>query len=495
MGAPSDEPSGTGPPTGHDILDSTLAGPRVIRGIAVRSAGYFVGIALALISAPLLTRHLGVADYGSYIVVASVIAVATIFADAGMMAVGVREYSLRTGGRRSLLLRNLIAIRLAAAVVAGIGAVIFAVVAGYDPLLVAGCAFGATGLVLTIAQRTYAIPLAVALRLELFAVLDLLRQTLAVTGIVGLVVLGAGLGAFFVLPVPVALIVLVATIVVVRGYGAIRPTVTREESLLIAAQVPAAAAAALGAFFYRVGMIMMSLLGTATQTGYFGLSVAVIDVFVPVAALVAGSAFPILARAEDVDRERLASAFQQLFDVSVILGVGASFVLVAGAEPLVAFLGGAEFEPSVPVLRIQAVALSATFLVTLFGFMLWAVRARRQLAFANLFGLGAAVVLTAALIPNWEAKGAAAAMVVAECLLAVWLGVALVASRAHLRPRLGVVAKVIVAVAVAGIVALLPIPPIADVILGGLAYLAVLLLLRAIPLDVWRATVGAWRKR
>jgi O-antigen/teichoic acid export membrane protein len=478
-----------------DILDSPRAGTRVIQGTAVRSAGYFAGMALAVLAAPLLTRHLGVTDYGSFVVVSSLIAIATIFADAGMTAAGIREYSARSTADRSLLLQTLVFMRFAASVAAGAGAVVFAVVAGYDSLLVAGAALGAVGLVLTVAQRTYAIPLAVALRLELFTALDLLRQTLTVAGIIVLVVAGAGLLAFFVLPIPVSIVALAATLLVVRGYGRIRPVFRREEFLLLLGQVPAAVASMLGALFYRVAIIMMSLLATSQQTGYFGLSVQVVDVFIPVATLVAGSAFPILARAADTDRQRLGFAFRQLFDVCVILGIGTAFLLVAGAQPIVAFLGGAEFEPTVPVLRIQGLALGATFLVTLFGYMLWVVRARRQLIVGNLFGLGAAAALTAALIPLWEAQGAALAMLIAESLLAVWLGISLLGRRADLRPSLRTPAKAIVAVTVAGFVALTPIPPLGSVILGTVAYLAVLVALRAIPVEIWRATFGAWRTR
>ena len=42
-----------------------------------------------------------------------------------------------------------------------------------------------------------------------------------------------------------------------------------------------------GALFYRVAVVMMSLLATAEQTGYFGLSAGIVDVFVPVATLIA----------------------------------------------------------------------------------------------------------------------------------------------------------------------------------------------------------------
>jgi O-antigen/teichoic acid export membrane protein len=475
---------------GKDILDSPLAGTRVIRGTAARTAGYLTGVLLAVLAAPLLTRHLGVADYGSFVVVGSLIAIASIFADAGLTAVGIREYAVRDAEGRRRLLQNLVSARLVASAIAGTGAVLFALIAGYEPLLVAGTALGALGLVLTMAQRTYAIPLTATLRLELATALDLLRQALTVAGILVLVAAGTGLLAFFVLPVPVAIVALAVMLLAVKGYGGIRPTVRREEWRYLVGEMPAAASSVFGALFYRVAIVMMSLLATAQETGYFGVSLQVVDVFIAVPAIIGGSALPVLARAADTDRERLASAFQQLFDVSVILGIGTAFVLVAGAEPIIAFLGGADFAPAVPVLRIQGLAVAITFIVTLFGYMLWAVRDKRQLVIGNLSGVGAAVVLTAALVPLAEAQGAAIAMLISESLLALWLGAALLLTRPDLRPSLRTLAKALVALAAAAGVALMPLPPVVAVILGASAYLVSLLALRAIPLELWRATFG-----
>ena len=87
-----------------DILDAPSAGHQVIRGTAARTAGHFVGLGLLLIAAPLLTRHLGVTDYGSYVVVGSLITIAMIFADGGLGTAAVTEYAVRdTSGRRSLM--------------------------------------------------------------------------------------------------------------------------------------------------------------------------------------------------------------------------------------------------------------------------------------------------------------------------------------------------------------------------------------------------------
>ena len=185
-----------------------------------------------------------------------------------------------------------------------------------------------------------------------------------------------------------ALIVLLATLVVLTTRERVRPGIDRGEwRYLLAETAPAAASAVLGSLFYRVAIVTMSLLATAEETGYFGLSYRVSEVFIAVPWLVVGSAFSVLSRAAETDRDRFAAAYRQLFDASVILGVGSAFVLVAGAQPIIAMLGGSEFEPAVPVLRIQGVSVGFTFLVTLFGAVLWIVRAKRQLVIVNLLGV------------------------------------------------------------------------------------------------------------
>ena len=239
-----------------------------------------------------MTRHLGVADYGSYVVVLSVIGIAMIFADAGLGAVGLREYGVRDNDGRRRLIQNIVAARFVCAVVAALGAVLFTLVAGYDTELVVGTAIGAVGLVLTMVQITYSIPLVAGLRLEMNTAIEFLRQAASVAGILLLVWLGAGLLAFFAVPVPVALIVLLATLVALTASERVRPGIDRGEfRYLLAETAPAAASAVLASLFYRVAIVMMSLLATAEETGYFGLSYRVSEVFIAVPWLVVGSAF------------------------------------------------------------------------------------------------------------------------------------------------------------------------------------------------------------
>lgn len=59
--------------TEHDVLDTGRAGGMAIRGGALRVLAYGAALLLSLVSVPFMTRHLGVADYGRYVTVASII--------------------------------------------------------------------------------------------------------------------------------------------------------------------------------------------------------------------------------------------------------------------------------------------------------------------------------------------------------------------------------------------------------------------------------------
>jgi hypothetical protein len=78
-------------------------------------------------------------------------------------------------------------------------------------------------------------------------------------------------------------------------------------------------------------------------------------------------------------------------------------------------------------------------------------------------------------------------MVCSEALLGVWLGVALLRARPELRPPLGVVPKVALALAVGIPLAFSPLRDIFAVALGSVAYFGLLLLLRGIPHEIWSA--------
>lgn len=95
-----------------DILDTTDAGPTVIRGSLLRLGGYLLGTLATVASSAVVIRHLGVVDTGHFLTVTALITIVATVSDLGLTGFAVREYATggRSDGRR--FLRNLLGIRL-----------------------------------------------------------------------------------------------------------------------------------------------------------------------------------------------------------------------------------------------------------------------------------------------------------------------------------------------------------------------------------------------
>jgi len=478
----------TDPAEASDALDRPGVGGKAIRGGLIRVGGYGAGVVLALISAPLLLRHLGVEDFGGYVAVTSLITVVALVADLGMTVLAVREYAVEDRAGRLRLVGLVVWIRIVVAVIGGALAVGFAAAAGYDEALIAGVALAAVGMVIALVQQSFTIPLVADLRMGTVTALDLVSKVLVVVGMVALVLLGAGVTAFLALSIPVGLVVAAATIVAARGSlgGRVRLSGAGARKM-IRQTLPFAAGSMLANLFYRVPILMMSVISTAKETGYFSASFRVIDVVLPIPSLITATAFPILARAAAGDEARLGYALQRLCEIGLLLGGLVILGFLVGAEPIIDFLGGEAFAPSIPVLRIQGAAIAATFLFAVWAAGLWAIHAQRSIVVASLVGLVCVSALTALLVPPHGAIGAAVAMTVSEVVLAATAGILLTRRRPSLRPRLFIALKVGVAVGCGLVPWALGVPDLAATVLGVLVYAGVVLLLRAVPRDVFDA--------
>ena len=488
---PVAEPAGQ-----QHTLDLPSAGGKVIRGSVLRVGAYAGGMVLGVAGAALMTRHLGAADFGRYVTVTSVIAVAAGLTEAGLLNIGVREYSVREGERRERLLRNLLGLRL---LVTGAGTVLaigFSAVAGYTSEMILGTLLVGVGLVFTTLQQTVGIPLSAELRLGWLSTLDLLRQLATVIGIAALVVAGAGLLPFFAVQVPVALGVLGLTVLLVRETGSLRPGFIRTEWASIKdAVLPYATANAVGVLYGYLAIIILSLVSTADETGYFGAAFRVFLVLAGIPALLVASAFPILARAARDDHARLAYANQRLWDISLIVGTGVALATIVGAPLAIDLIAGSQFEPSVDVLRVQAAALLPSFVFGVWGFALLALARYRSILVANLVALLASAAVTLALAPSFGAFGASFATLAGDSCLAIGYGIALMRRNSEFRVSLELVPRVALACGIGACALLIPsVSTAVRLVAATAAYLVVLIALRAIPHEIWEA-LGFGRRR
>ena len=472
-------------------LDSPTAGGRVIRGGVLRIASYVVGVGLGIGSAALMTRHLGVEDFGKYVIVTSLIAMVAGLSEAGVANIAAREFATREPAERNKLIANVLGIRLAVACLGVVAAAGFAVLADYDRAMTLGVLLAGVGLVLGTAQQTYAIPIGVALRFGWLSALDLLRQVAFVALVVVLVFADAGLLPFLAATIPASGVALALAVPLVRGTAPLMPRFDRAEWLRIGRLVGVyAAAAAAGTIYVSAVVVTTSLVGTEDQSGYLGAAFRVFSVLVAIPILLVSSAFPVLARAASTDRERLQYVIQRLLDIALIAGTWVGLSTVLGADVAIEIVAGDDFQPAVPVLQIQGIALLASFLAITGAFALVSLHRHLALLVGNIVALVGSIVLTAVLVESSGAKGAAVATLVGEAGLVGLYAIALFGSRAA-RYDLTLVPRVAAAGLLAFALVFTPLDRVPLLVVSTVVYWGALYLLRGIPPEV----VAALRRR
>jgi O-antigen/teichoic acid export membrane protein len=480
------KPGTTDVPAAEDVLDTPAAGRLLLRGSALRFAGYAAMMGLSVLMAAVLTRHLGVIRFGLYTTVMSVVAVVAAVTDAGMSNIGTREYAVLRGPLRDELIRNLLALRMVLSFGGALLTTGFALAAGYDQALVFGTVTASLATVPLVFQHTLSIPLQTGLRLGVVTALELLRQALWVGGIVLLSALGAGAFPLLSVPLVVNLILIFPTERLVRGQISARAALNpRAWPPLLRTTVVYSLATAVGVIYAYMAQILTSLVTSHHQSGLFAVSFRVFIVLVTVPALLASAALPVLARAAGTDRGRLAYGLQRMFDISLLAGIGTALIVSAGSGFIVAMIAGPKYSASGPVLAIQAFGLVGSFVAAGWSFALLSLRLHRQLLLTNAVALLVGVVLTLLLAHSDGARGAAIATVCGEATLAVGAGLALMGRSRRYRPNLGIAVKAVVAAVIAGIVALVPsMPSLVRAIVAAAVYGALLVAMRALPTEL-----------
>ncbi len=409
QGPPAALATGGESPPPSDLIDTAAAGPAAVRGGLLRTVGYVVGLLLSLAAAPLLIRHLGTVDFGRYAAALAIVSIVAGLSDGGVNTIALRELSVLDGERRRRMMSDLLGLRLVLGA-AGVGiAVAFAAVAGYGGSLTLGIGLAGVGMFVIAFQTLLGIVLQSQLRFGWAVLTDIIRQAVVAGAIVALVLSDAGLVSFLAATIPGGAIGLGFAVLLVRGQVSLRP------ALRLARWVPLlrdtftyAVAIAVNSLYFRVTLVLMSLVAAPLQTGYFAVSFRVMEVLVGVPVLLMGAAFPILSRsaAAGGDRERFQYGVERLFELGLIVGVLATLAVQLGAGF------------AIDVLRIESLGLLAIFVAVATGFPLLALRRHRETLLANCLSLLAGIVLTLALSPGMGAQGGAIAAVVADFVLA-----------------------------------------------------------------------------
>jgi O-antigen/teichoic acid export membrane protein len=466
-----------------ELIDTSAAGPAAMRGGFLRMASFTGSLLFGVLSAPLLVRHLGDVEFGRYSTALAVVAIVSGLTEGGVTTVALRELSsARDPEQARRLMSDLLGLRILLSAVGLAIGVAFTAVAGYGGGLALGVFFAGIGLMLAATQGLLAVVLQSRLRFGWAALIELMRGFVGIGLIVVLVLTGQGTIEFLAAGIPAGALALLLTVPLVRGQTSLRPAFAPRRWRPILREVMVVAlAVAVYALYFRITLLVTSLVSNAAQTGYFAISFRLMEALIGIPGLLIGAAFPIISRSARDDRERFEYATSRIFELSLFLGGMLALGLLLSAPFAIELLVGTSNHPSVGVLQIQSVALLAGFVVSATSFPLLGMHRHLEVLIACCVSLALAALLALLLAPAHGAIGAAIAADAADFTLAATLTIMLARRNGPPLPWSALAVTAIAGLCGYGAGRLVGIHPLVEAVTGCLVFLLVLVLMRRFP--------------
>jgi O-antigen/teichoic acid export membrane protein len=439
-------------------------------------------LGLGVVTTALITRHLGVAGYGDYIIVSVYIALFAVLFDWGIPTMLARE--LPRMDDADDLVGKALALRLTLGlpvclVAAGVALVLY----GGDGEEQArnGILLALPTIVAIALSNTISTVFQVRMKMDRVAAAEICSQVLGATAVILLVLADRG---FYELVLATVLSSVAYTAFL---FLAARPLARLPLSVDVAAwkrllriSLPLGVAVVVGTIYFRADALLLSLLKGSHDVGIYGVAYRFYEMTIPFPAFFLAPVFPLLSTAA-VSAAGLGEFLQLLqksFDVLTIAAVLVVAATVPLAPELVRLVAGEAFADSTTPLRLLMFGAAFSFLASILLFALIALERERSVLLLTLVALVVNLALNLALIPPYGYNAAAAIATGTQLVIAVG-ALYLVHRAAGFSPSVRVALRAVAAgAAVFGLLAAMQAPLAVSLAAGTTLYGALLLALR-----------------
>ena len=472
-----------------------------MRALAANMAAVITGKAatavVGLLTIVALTRHLGPTEYGYYRTALTYAAFAAVLADSGIYMVTLREMS-QAGADAGRVVGNALPLRLVSTGGVLLLAAALSWLTPYDPIVKWGTLIGAAIYTCLQASDFLIAPFQSVLKQARNAFAEAAGGVatlaavfaLALTHVGALPMLGATLLG--------AAVALMISIKLVRRLVPFR--VSFDLPLwrrYLVAGLPLAGSQILGMAMLRGDTLLLSLLQPAAAVGLYGVPSKLFEITTSVPYMLAGLMMPALTTSAARDRAEFSRQLGRTLDAAAVYGVGVVVAFAPFAGRLLALISGSRFAAGAPALMVISFAVALAGLTHVLRFTLVACEKPRLVLIADSVACACAFAAYFGLIPRFSLLGAAIGTVVAEASALVAMSVALRYAGRRL-PSLLNCAKAVVAGALAVLamkyLAGIGTPWLLALAAGGVLYLGLAALTRAIPRELLGVIFGAARK-
>lgn len=453
----------------------------------IQIIGKTLSVLLGLLAVAIMTRSLGVEQFGWYVTAAGFLQFVGIFSDFGFTVTTAKMLS-EPDFDKSKLLNNLFTWRF-------LTAFIFQALA---PILILLFPYPAP------------IKLAVAVTTLSFFAISLnnifigycqsqLKMFIQMSGeILSRLVLVAGLflvakGNYGFLPamLTVTLASVVYTFYLWLRTPGVRFAFDRVISRVIFIKIwPTALTVIFNAFYLQGDRVILPLYASQAEVGLYGAAYRVLDMIAQAAAMIMGIMMPLVTFAWSRNLlDDFKKRYQMSFDLVCLFLLPAMAGIIILAQPIMMVVAGAEFGGSADVLRYLAVAIIGLSFGNIFGYIALAINRQRPAIWIYFSDAVLALIGYFIFIPRYGLYGAAYVTVFSELYAGVGL-LLLTAHYAQIWPRFFTFFKIALASSAMGVVLfyLQPLNLILSIIIGAGVYALLILALRVISFQIIKET-------
>lgn len=166
-----------------------------------------------------------------------------------------------------------------------------------------------------------------------------------------------------------------------------------------------------GILYFQIDTLMLQGMRSNYEVGIYQVAMKVIIIGLLFCEIFQNSFLPTISRLINESSEKVVDTALKMNKYLTTLGLSFTIVVLICSKSLILLVGGTEFLPAVPVLRLLSVLLFIRFWATTFGVILTASGSQVKRMYVEVSASVVIALLNAFLIPNYGYMGAAAAAI------------------------------------------------------------------------------------
>jgi O-antigen/teichoic acid export membrane protein len=238
--------------------------------------------------------------------------------------------------------------------------------------------------------------------------------------------------------------------------------------------------------YLKGDIVILSVTRTAAEVGLYGAAYKILDVVTVIPMIFMGLVLPLLTASwSSGNKKDFSAQLDKAFSFLSILALPLAFGTVIVAEDLMSLVAGQEFAASGLFLAILMIGAAMVFWGALFGHTIVALGLQRKMILAYAADAAISIILYFVLIPRFGAVAAAWVTVFSEAFIAIATAGAVMWATGH-RPSLRIFSRALLASALmaAVVMAASPLHVLLRVLIGMIAYTALLILFKGITKEM-----------